>query len=399
MATPSSNPSSGQGAAPVGQPVAACKELFWIVIRLARQPYLKRPPYVKKPGDWWSTEPSQPYSYEQFSAEITDGHKDAETDGDGSVRYDDIPSGSCSVHFKPFYQDIEEALRPVDFQPDRGLDDVGTVASPAPHFSVDLVMEKTKLTLNHDSQSRLEVTVTPDGATVDEYRIEVKRASGGPWCILDKTSVLAPWVARIAGKFKLRGVAKINAKEISSGEKDVEVQFPTYNEIVGDPAVQSATSDAWCNTLNDCTSSPNQRREHGFWIRLNTLSDAYEFGPTVYGSWSGPTGGAGVNLPPRPADIPATPSPSDHGATYYVASFHTHTPTEFRTGPGLVGSVRPIGPSGADNNADNTDDVPGVVYDFVESPAGSGSIPMGHHKTSPAQLYFSAGKTRRTTPS
>ena len=44
------------------------------------------------------------------------------------------------------------------------------------------------------------------------------------------------------------------------------------------------------------------------------------------------------------------------------------------------------------------DDVPGVVYDFVESPAGSGSIPMGHPKASAAQLYHSRGKDRRTTP-
>jgi hypothetical protein len=190
----------------------------------------------------------------------------------------------------------------------------------------------------------------------------------------------------------MRGVAKIEGADVVSAEKDVEVQFPTYSQIVGDADVQTAVSTAWTNTLNDCTSAPNQRREQGFWINLNTTTDKYEFGATVHGGYVGPTAGASVNVPARPADTPAAPSPADAGATYSVASFHTHTPTEFRA----VG--RPIAPSGADNTADTNDDVPGVVYDFVESPAGSGNIPAGHPKTSAAQLYHSQGKTRRTTP-
>jgi hypothetical protein len=394
----SSNPSSNQGGAPVGQPVATCKQLFWIVIRLVREPYLKKPPYLKKLGDWWLIEPAPPYVSEQFSAEITDGHKDAETDGQGGVRYDDIPSGSCSVHFKLFYQDIELVLHPVVVGRPSHSAPAASSPPPPPNYSVDLVAQKNKLTLKHDHQSDLQVTVTPAGATVDEYRIEIKRASGGDWCTLCKESVLSPWVARIAGKFKLRGVAKIGGSDHFSAEKDVEVQFPSYSQIVGDPAVQTATDDAWCNTLNDCTSNPNQRREHGFWIRLNTLSDAYEFSSTKHGDWCKPEDGAGVDIGSRPSDDPPRPSPNDPGATYYLASFHTHTSTEFRTIPSLVGSVRPIGPSDPDKQTDTADDVPGVVYDYTESPAGSVSIPMGHPKTSAAKLYYSAGKDRRSTP-
>jgi len=185
---------------------------------------------------------------------------------------------------------------------------------------------------------------------------------------------------------------------VLSAEKDIEVQFPTYTQIVGDAGVQSALNAEWTRTLSDCTSSPNQRREHGFWINLNTKTGSYEFGTTVFGNFTGPASGAAVNLPPRPPDVPATPAVTDSGATYPVASFHTHTATEFRAAAVPAGSTRGVGPSGADNNADNNDDVPGVVYDFVESPAGSGSIPMGYPKTSPARIYFSAGKTRRTTP-
>ena len=63
-----------------------------------------------------------------------------------------------------------------------------------------------------------------------------------------------------------------------------------------------------------------------------------------------------------------------------------------------AGSVRPIGPSATDDTTHTSEDVPGVVYDFVESPAGSGSISMGNPKSSAAQLYHSRGKDRRSTP-
>ena len=175
---------------------------------------------------------------------------------------------------------------------------------------------------------------------------------------------MEPWIARIAGKFKIRGVAVINGQEVTSAEKNLEVQFPTYSQIVGDGDVQTAVSAAWTDTLNDCTSAPNQRREHAFWILLNTTTDNYEFGPDVVWALGGPGAGASVNPSPRPADVPATPKADDAGATYWVALFHTHTPTEFRT----VG--RAIGPSAADNNFHTANDVPGVVYDFAESPAG-----------------------------
>jgi hypothetical protein len=261
-----------------------------------------------------------------------------------------------------------------------------------------LVIKKNKLTLKHDHQTKLEVIVTPAGAPVDEYSIEIQRALGGPWCTLAKTAVLDPFFARIAGHFKLRGVAKVGGTEFVSANKELTVQFPTYDQIVADGAVQMGTKAMWCDTLTDCTSSPNRRREHGGWIRLNTTSDAYEFGPAKQGPWCKPEDGAGVDIGSRPPDDPPQSTPCDPGATYYIASFHTHTPTEFRTIPALVGSVRPIGPSGPDKQTDTADDVPGVVYDFIESPAGSGSIPMGHPKSSANKLYFSAGKKQRTTP-
>jgi hypothetical protein len=264
--------------------------------------------------------------------------------------------------------------------------------------AVELKVQKDKLTLKHDRENKLEIKVTGTNFTVDEYRIEIKRASSGGWCVLKRVQALDPWNAVIAGKFKLRGVVKACGSEHKSPEKDVEVQFPTYAQIVGDATVSSDTSTEWSNTLADCTETPNRRREKGYWIRLNTKADTYEHTAVVNGSWNGPADGAGVEIGGRPADAPATPDPCSEGATYSVASFHTHTPTEFRTAAMPPGSARPIGPSGADNSIDTSDDVPGVVYDFIESPAGSGSIPMGHPETSAAQRYHSRGKDRRTTP-
>jgi hypothetical protein len=104
----------------------------------------------------------------------------------------------------------------------------------------------------------------------------------------------------------------------------------------------------------------------------------------VLGPSIGPSQTGSVVLGARPADTNAGAA----NAIYTVGSFHTHTPTAFRP----VG--RPIGPSDADGRADTSDDVVGVVYDYVESPAGSGNIPAGHPLDSAAQRYHS-GPNRR----
>lgn len=266
--------------------------------------------------------------------------------------------------------------------------------------SVTLAVGKPTLTLKHDRETTVTITVQPATVSVDSYRIEIRRASGTVWCTLDNTRALNPWRAKIAGKFKLRGVVRICGIDHLTAEQDVEVRYPSYAEITADATVRAALDAAWTATESDCTQNPNQRRERGFWVRLNTTSDQYETTAVEFGAFAGPAAGASVNLSGRPTDAPAAPDPCAAGATYSVASFHTHTPTSFRAVPGgaPAGSARPIGPSGADNIADNNDDVPGIVYDYTEAPAGSGSIPMGHPLGSPAQLYHSRGRDRRTTP-
>jgi hypothetical protein len=159
--------------------------------------------------------------------------------------------------------------------------------------------------------------------------------------------------------------------------------FPSYREIVGDADVRARTGAAWASML--AATTPASRREEGFWIRLNKGTGKYEFTPTILGPVIGPLATGSVVLGARPADVaPGTP-----GAIYTVASFHTHTPTTFRP----VG--RPVGPSGPDNAADTSDDVVGVVYDYVGSPAGSLNIPAGHPLASAAQLYHSGPDHRQ----
>ena len=258
---------------------------------------------------------------------------------------------------------------------------------------LELVVQKTPLTLKHDRECDLEVKYEPADLAVEAVRIEAKRASGGSWCTLVNSAAKKPWYAKIAGSFKLRGVVTACGKEHYTPEKDVEVKFPTYGQITGDPVVKAACDREWRRTLADCTQNPNRRRERGFWVLLNTTSNQYEFTATVTGGWSGPTSGASVPLPPRPADQPASPAPCDNGAVYGVASFHTHTPTEFRAASYPSGAGRPTGPSGADNRVDTSDQVPGIVYDYTV-----GTAPMGYPKASPAQLYRSLGVDPRPTP-
>jgi hypothetical protein len=189
----------------------------------------------------------------------------------------------------------------------------------------------------------------------------------------------------LAGRRALGGVASQAMPRLRSGISLSRCgggsKFPSYSRIVGDADVTTKVDAAWAST--EAAANATSRREEGFWIRLNEGTGRYEFTSTVVGPSVGPTVGASVVLGARPADTSGT-----DGTTYTVASFHTHTPTAFRP------VARAVGPSGADESADTSDDVVGVVYDYVESPAGSGNIPAGHPIGSAAQTYHS-GPDRR----
>lgn len=259
-------------------------------------------------------------------------------------------------------------------------------------FDVTLDVEKTLLTLKHDRECALEVNVTPSNTVyAQRYQIEIKRTNSSTWCVLITNRTMSPWFSNIAGQFDLRGAAKIDNHWHYSSNVFVQVQFPSYNQIVDDSEVQSMTASAWADTLADCTETPNRFMERGFWILLDTDANSYGHGIVVLGAWSVPDSGASVVLPARPSDGPLSPAPNAAGAIYPVASFHTHPPPTYATNQ----FIRPVGPSRADNEADSADKVPGIVYDYIESPAGSGTIPSGHPKNAPAKRYYSAGLERR----
>jgi len=259
---------------------------------------------------------------------------------------------------------------------------------------VDLDASKNLLTLKHDRDSNLEVKTTPTtGITVDEYRIDIKRTNSATWYVLSTNKTMTPWHANAAGGFHLRGMAKIGGTECYSTNVVVEVRFPSAAEIQGGAGVQVRMDQAWSDTRTATTT--NSRREEGYYITLDTSSNAYGIVGHTIGTPVANDVGASWDTAtfPRPADSIVNPSPLDT-VTYTVGWFHTHTPTTYRS----VG--RGVGPSVADGgwSSDPGINIPGYAYDYVESPAGSGSIPAGHPIDSPAQIYTITPPVRRPTP-
>jgi hypothetical protein len=200
----------------------------------------------------------------------------------------------------------------------------------------------------------------------------------------DRSAMSAMSSLLLGAKGRLRHLGETAGPRLRSGlalSRCGKSKFPSFSEIVADADVQTATDAAWASTK--AATSAASRREEGFWIRLNTKDTKYEFAGHFTGTPVGPAVGAAATPSAKPAD---TPDPA--GPTYTVGLFHTHTPTTFRT----VG--RGVGPSNADDSFHNSNDVVGVVYDYVESPAGSGNIPAGHPLGSAAMRYPS-GPNRR----
>jgi len=261
-----------------------------------------------------------------------------------------------------------------------------------------VVEEDHELTLKHDSKRDLTTEVIPDDVDIEEYRIKIRREDNDTWHILSTGQKEEPWGFVIAGNFELKGEAQVEGEWCSSDKETVEVQFPTYNQIVGDDAVQSFTDDTWQKTLDNCTEDPNERQEFGCWVFLDTGENEYEAGEEIPGDTVGPMEAAGISLGSRPDDEPEAPEPDEDGAIYPIASFHTHTPTTYREDYYDPDEGRGVGPSGDDEDADNAAEIPGIVYDYVEAFPDSDWIPMGHPKDADAQRYHSGDFDRRPTP-
>ena len=262
------------------------------------------------------------------------------------------------------------------------------------------------LTLKHDSDLFLDLSVeAPTGDPATGAHVEIRRqGEGHPWLELGSGNALRPWTAKAAGHFLLRGVATCHGSDYSSSEIELEVQFPSIGQIMSDPAVIVRATNEWALTLADCTQTPNLRRERGFWISLDTGTDAYVCGPSILGPLIGPTDDGHVPLGAVPADNPRQPSPTTDGAVYPVAAFHTHTPTTYLVSDDpLHPQVKPVGPSGDDFTNAVLRAIPGIAFDFDPKPGcfsteGDPSIPMGWPKESPASMYEISPPERRPTP-
>lgn len=250
------------------------------------------------------------------------------------------------------------------------------------------VSVRSSLTLKHDNQSVVTI-VHPNssGVSFGSGTIEIRRKGDDDWLILGSESTLAPWTAKIAGTFELRGRVIADGREVTTRTAEVEVRFPCYDQIVSDTDLQQRLQDEWIATILDTT--PAQRRERGFWVWLNTISNCYEAGEVILGEYVGNDDGASIDLPDRPSDMPNIPSATSSGARYPIASFHAHTPTFYRE------EGRAVGPSISDNQRDFESLVPGIVYDYIGQ---DGDIEAHHPVAAPAGLWKSLGLERRPTP-
>jgi hypothetical protein len=255
-------------------------------------------------------------------------------------------------------------------------------------LKLDLTVANATLTLLKTNTLTAKVLPSGGSTEVSKYKFEIRRSSEATWSKLQESAADSfSKKAKVAGTFRVRVTATLsNGKEITSPEKDLEVQFPSFSDVSGDADVISSTEAAWTATKADATAT--QRRERGFWIKLNTSTEKYEFGATDFGPFVSDLDFGSVTPAAKPLDSPVAPKPTDE-PTYTVGYFHTHTPTFFRS----VG--RPVGPSDADFSFHTGKNVVGIAYDYVGD--ASGEAPAGWPLNSPAKRY-NAGPTRRSTP-
>ncbi len=256
------------------------------------------------------------------------------------------------------------------------------------------------LTLKHDDETSI-CLFHPNspGTTIQNRTIQIRRKTNPEtaWLTLGTESALNSWTAKIAGTFELRGRGVVDGVEVFTPIVEVEVRFPSYNDIIGDSAVSQAMESAWAQTLNDCKSVPNERHELGFWIRLDTRTDTYILVPLLVGRYVGPSDGASLTVYPKPSDSPTDPLPTDSGATYVVGLFHTHTPRTYIPNPS---TGRLVGPSDEDASITSTEHVVGIVRDYIGVPTNYSTTNVlfnGHSINAPSMLY-PIPPDRRPTP-
>lgn len=269
---------------------------------------------------------------------------------------------------------------------------LATNCPPPP--TVEISVSKTTLTLLEEISLTLTGIDQYPVECLDGIKFEIKRDGGADWHSLQNGSGKKfEDKVRVAGKFKVRATLDIDGTEVKTSEKPMEVQFPDVAKILAGDGVMARMEQAWNDTKNATTST--SRREEGYYINLDTKTEAYGITAHTVATPVGNADGASWDTvtTPRPPDVPETPLPTEK-PTYTVAWYHTHTATTHRT------FGRPVGESNADKafGAHNSINIPGYAHDYVESPAGTGAIPGGHPLNSPAKIYNITTPDRRSTP-
>ena len=241
------------------------------------------------------------------------------------------------------------------------------------------------MTLKHDNQAAFTLSHpnSPD-VTYTDVRFEICQPGYGDWQAIAGNR----WTARIAGTFLVRALAKADGESITVGPVTIWVRFPSEEEMMADPVIQAHATNLWAQTLALCT--PTNRQEVGCWILLNTATDTYSFTATTNGPPAPNNQDSYIYLGTPPNDVPLSPTLQHKSAVYAVSAFHTHTPTTFR-----IDGSRIVGASPGDKTASLNLRIPSLVYDYVETPEGSGVIPIGHPITSNAKMYETESCPRR----
>ena len=263
-------------------------------------------------------------------------------------------------------------------------------------LDASLFVSKTLLTLKHDNQAT--IAIAHPNSPLESFldgTIQIRRVGEEDWSTLGPESLTAPWTARIAGHFELRGLARAGGHDIATDPVRIEVQFPSVEQIAADPAVIEAADAAWAATTDACTRLPNRRQEFGFAIRLNTTNDTYVCDELVEGPPTMPWDVAEIYIPVDPYNAPDFPTSVDSGAVYYVADLHTHTsPVNLEDWI----QVKPVGVSSKDFSVAQQRGAPGIVRDYVAEPGLENAIQPGWPLDAPSQLYFATPPSRRSTP-
>jgi len=189
---------------------------------------------------------------------------------------------------------------------------------------------------------------------------------------------------RVSGVFWLRVKQSFYGRDFYSDEVKLEVQYPSYDDIVSDSSVIQKMEILWSSTKYSTT--PITVKEYGCWIYWDSQTASYDF-QIVEGEAVSPPLVPSVSTPNT--TLTRTVDALVGTEKTLVAIFHTHTPLTYYDG----NHIRLVGPSSNDLEAIKNDNVVGIVYDYVGE---NGELKSGHNINDSAKLYH-FGEERRPT--